>query len=40
MAVVGQDKLLVGSLIVALEGKGYKAGVVLEDVTMQVYWGL
>lgn len=40
MAIVGQDKLLVGRLTVALEAKGHKAGVVLEDVIMQVYWGL
>lgn len=40
MAIVGQDKLLIGRNVVALEPKGYKAGVVLEDVIVQVYWGL
>ena len=38
MAIVGQDKLLVGRLTVTLEAKGHKAGVVLEDVIVQVYW--
>lgn len=40
MAVVGQGKLLVYRHIVALELKWHKAGIVLEDVTVQVYWGL
>lgn len=40
MAIVGQDKLLIGRHVVALEVKGHKAGIVLEDVTVQVYWGL
>lgn len=40
MAIVGQEKLLVGRQIVALELEGREAGVILEDVTVQVYGGL
>lgn len=40
MATVGQEKLLIGGYVVALELKGHKAGIILEDVTVQVYWGL
>lgn len=40
MAIVGQRKLLMGRHVVALELKGHKVVVILEDVTVQVYWGL
>lgn len=32
--------MLVGRHVIALELKGPQAGIVLEDVTVQVYWGL
>lgn len=40
MAIVGQDKLLIGRHVVSLELQGHKVGIVLEDVTVQVYGGL
>lgn len=40
MAIVGQRKLLIGRQVVAVELKGHKVVVILEDVTVQVYWGL
>lgn len=40
MAVVGEDKFRTGRLVVALEGQGPEAGIVPQDVIMQVYRGL
>lgn len=40
MAIIGQDKLLMGRHVVALEPKGHEAGVILEDATVQIYRGL